>query len=46
MTRRAYLLVKVSSERVIRLMTAASLKLDAGGKPSTWFPPEGHVEHI
>ncbi len=22
------------------------VKLDAGGKPSTWFPPKGHVEHI
>ena len=21
------------------------LKLDAGGKPSTWFPPGGLVEH-
>ena len=21
-------------------------KLDAGGKPSTWFPPEEPVEHI
>ena len=21
-------------------------KLEAGGKPSTWFPPEGLVEHI
>ena len=21
-------------------------KLDAGGKPSTWFPPGGLVEHI
>ena len=22
------------------------LQLGAGGKPSTWFPPEGLVEHI
>ena len=21
-------------------------KLDAGGKPSTWFPPEGLLEHM
>ena len=23
-----------------------NVRLDAGGKPSTWFPPGGHVEHI
>ena len=23
-----------------------NVKLDAGGKPSTWFPPERLVEHI
>ena len=23
-----------------------ALKLEAGGKPSTWFPPGGLVEHF
>ena len=26
--------------------TLSTRLLDAGGKPSTWFPPEGLVEHI
>ena len=28
------------------LLENCKIRFDAGGKPSTWFPPEGHVEHI
>ena len=28
------------------MILSGFLKLEAGGKPSTWFPPGGLVEHI
>ena len=37
----------VNVSRICGLMSRDSfITLEAGGKPSTWFPPEGLVEHI
>ena len=39
-------LMDISSTSQYLPRLGSTKKLEAGGKPSTWFPPEGLVEHI